>query len=82
MCIDYKALNKETIKNKYPIPRVEDLFDQLGSIQYFTKLEFRSGYYQVCIAEGDEPKTTCMTRYIAYKFLVMPFGLKNALATI
>ncbi|KAI5667977.1 hypothetical protein M9H77_17830 [Catharanthus roseus] len=69
MCIDYRALNKVTIKNKYPIPLVADLFDQLGHARYFTKLDLRSGYYQVRIAEGDEPETTCITRYGSYEFL-------------
>ena len=77
----YRALNKVTIKNKYPIPLVADLFDQLGHARYFTKLELRSGYYQVRIAEEDEPKTTCVTRYWSYEFLVMPFGLTNAPTT-
>ncbi|GKD20861.1 hypothetical protein Tco_1222564 [Tanacetum coccineum] len=63
MCIDYRALNKVTIKNKYPIPIIADMFDQLGKARYFTKLDFISGYYQVRIAEGDEAKTTCVTRH-------------------
>nr|GEZ92490.1 uncharacterized protein [Tanacetum cinerariifolium] len=62
MCIDYRVLNKVIIKNKYPIPLIADLFDQLGNARYFTKLDFRSGYYQVRIAEGDEAKMTCVTR--------------------
>ena len=77
MCIDYRALNTVTVKNKYPISLIVDLFDQLGRAKYFTKLNL--GYYQVTIAERDEPKTTCVTWYDSYKFLVMPFSLTNAL---
>jgi len=58
LCIDYRALNKVTVKNKYPIPLIADFFDQLGGARYFTKLDLRSGDSQVRIAEGDEPKTT------------------------
>ena len=78
MCIDYRVLNKVTVKNKFPIPLIANLFDQLGRAKFFTKLDLRSGYYQVRIAEGNEPKTTCVTRYGSYELLVMPFGLTNA----
>lgn len=78
LCIDGSALNKITVILKYPMELIGDLFDQLGDARWFTKLDLRSGYYQVRIAEGDEPKTTCVTRYGSYEFLVMPFGLTNA----
>uniref|UniRef100_A0A3Q7EDH0 Reverse transcriptase domain-containing protein n=1 Tax=Solanum lycopersicum TaxID=4081 RepID=A0A3Q7EDH0_SOLLC len=78
LCIDYRALNKVTIKKKYPIPLISEMFDRLGQAKYFTKMDFRKGYYQVRIAHGDEPKTACVTRYGAYERLVMPFGLTNA----
>ncbi|XP_034674441.1 uncharacterized protein LOC117905666 [Vitis riparia] len=81
MCVDYTALNKVTIKNKYPIPLAAELFDRLSKASYFTKLDLRSGYWQVRIAAGDEGKTTYVTRYESYEFLVMPFGLTNAPAT-
>ncbi|KAL0393056.1 UNVERIFIED_CONTAM: RNA-directed DNA polymerase [Sesamum radiatum] len=81
MCVDYRALNKVTIKNKYPIPNAIDLFDKLTKAKYYTKIDLRSGYWQVHAARGDEPKTMCVTRYGYFEFLVMQFGLTNAPAT-
>jgi hypothetical protein len=78
LCVDYRLLNAATIKNKYPLPRINIMFDQLAGAQLFSKIDLHSGYHQIKIHAEDIPKTAFTTRYCLYEYLVMSFGLMNA----
>jgi len=78
LCIDYPELNRVTVKNKYPLPRIDDLFDQLEGVVVFSKINLRPGYHKLKIKKEDVHKTAFWTRYDHYEFLVLPFGPINA----
>jgi hypothetical protein len=80
LCVDYRALNEVTVKNKYLLPRIDDMFDQLRGACVFSKIDLRSGYHQLKVRECDIPKTAFVLRYGLYEFTMMSFGLTNASA--
>ena len=81
MCVNYKGLNKLTIRNSYPLPRSDDLIDRLQSARYFTKIDLRTSYHQIRVSEEDVSKTAFRTLYVHYEFRVLPFRLTDAPAT-
>jgi len=78
LCVDYQQLNKVTIKNRYPLPRIDDLMDQMVGVEVFSKIDLRSGYHQIRVKMEDISKTALRTRYGHYEYFVMPFGVTNA----
>ena len=78
LCVDYRQLNKMTIKNKYPLPRIDDLMDQLHGASMFSKIDLWSGYHQILVKADDVQKIAFKSRYVHYEYVVMPFGVTNA----
>jgi hypothetical protein len=81
LCVDYRGLNRVSVKNRYPLPLISEILDRITGAQYFSKIDVKDAYYRIRIKEGDEWKTAFRTRYGHYEYLVMPFGLTNAPAT-
>ena len=81
LCIDYRQLNRVTVKNRYPLPRIDDLFNQLKGVRGYSKIDLRTSYHQLRVRETDIPKTTFRTRYGHFEFTMMPFGLTNTSIT-
>lgn len=81
MCVDFRALNKVTTADAYPMPRMDDLLERLGGKSYFTKIDLKAGFWQIGLKQEHRQKTAFITPWVLYEFVVMPFGLRDAPAT-